>query len=233
MSASRFFLGLLTGLVLTTSASATEARGRIVRINPDKHELRLDVRGPRRGTVLDLTLGPKTRIFVGGQLGSLNDLKPGQRVRVRFEERDGKSVVREIRSLGLLGTPAQPSPSAAPVKEGDGVSGTLQRVALTDREVVVVGPGAKGPRTETTIAVPEKTPIARDGKAIAFDALKEGETVTVKTRVPEGTTYGGLDSGRSSRGDDIGPTAAPSAHPALAAALKLADELLRQMEDRR
>jgi hypothetical protein len=112
------------------------------------------------------------------------------------------------------------------------VTGTLQRVALTDREVVVIGPGAKGPRTETTIAVPEKTPITRNGKTIAFDALKEGELVTVKAQSQKGQL--------SAISIQVGPaSAAESAPPSLRAliprlrqALKFADDLLRQMEDR-
>jgi hypothetical protein len=233
MTVIRFSFGLLMGLSLATAASAAEARGRIIQINSDKNELRLDARGPRRGTVLDLTVGPKTRIFIGGRPGTLNDLTPGRRVRVVFEERDGKSVAREIRSPGLRAAATQSSPAAAPPKEGDGMTGTLQRVALTDREVVIVGPGAKGPRTETTITVPEKTPITRDGKAIAFDALKEGETVTVKTQSQKGQlTAVSIQVGQTAATASAQPPRRPLI-PRLRQALKLADELLRQMEDRR
>jgi hypothetical protein len=232
MKALRITLGLLAGLFFVTAASAAEARGRIIQINAEKTELQLEARGPWRGSVLDLTLGPKTQIFIGGQPGTLSDLAPGRRVRVVFEQRDGKSIARVIRSFGVRAAVTQSVPAAAPPKEGDGVTGTLQRVALTDREVVVIGPGAKGPRTETTIAVPEKTPITRDGKDIAFEALKEGETVTVKTQSRKGQL-----SALSIRVGQAAATAsAPPPRraliPRLRQALKLADDLLRQMENR-
>jgi hypothetical protein len=232
MKALCISLSLLAGLVFVPPASGAEARGRIIQINPENTELQLEAGGPRRGTVLDLAVGPKTRIFIGGQPSTLSDLAPGQRVRVVFERREGKSIARVIRSLGLRAAVIQPGPAAAPSKEGEGVTGTLQRVALTDREVVVIGPGAKGPRTETTIAVLEKTPILRDGKNISFDALREGEMVTVKTQSQKGQL--------SAISIQVGPAAATASSrpprraliPRLRQALKLADELLRQMEDR-
>jgi Cu/Ag efflux protein CusF len=236
MTALRFSLSLAAGLMLLAGASAEEARGLILKIDPDKKELRLEGRGPWRGDVLDLTVGPKTHIFIGGQPAELSDLAPGWRIRVVYERRDGKAVAQVIRSFGLLGLVRPRSQPQAdlpmPRKAGDGVSGTLQRVALTDREIVVIGPGAKGPKTETTIAVPEGTPVTRDGKAIAFDALKEGETVTVKTEQRKGRlTALSIQAGQ-------GAAAAPAMPPRrdiiprLRLMLKLADELLRQMEQR-
>src|SRR5262249_46701607 len=128
-------------------------------------------------------------IVISGQAATLNDLAPGQRVRVVYEQRDGKAVAQVVRSLGLLRLlqppPARPAAAAA-IKEGEGVSGTLQRVALTDGESVIIGRGAKGPETETTVAVPEETAITRDGKKIALEDLKEGETVTVRTESRKG-----------------------------------------------
>jgi Cu/Ag efflux protein CusF len=232
MTALRFSLSLTTALVFLTAASAEEARGRILKIDPDKKEMRLGGLAPWRGAVLDLKVETKTEIFVGGQPATLNDLTPGQRVRVIFEQRDGKAVARTVRSLGLMRL-LQPLPArpAAPLKEGEGVSGTLQRVALTDSEIVVIGPGAKGARTETTIAVPEGTTITRDGKKIAFEDLKEGETVTVKTESRKGQlTATSVQAGK------VAAVAAPAMPrrdfiPRLRQALKLADELLREMEE--
>jgi len=239
MTALRFSLSLATGLVLIASAAADEVRGLIVRIDPDKKELQLDVRGPRRGAMLDLAIGPKTQVLIGGQPAALGDLAPGRRIRVVFELRDGKAVAQVIRAfgLGLVQPRPQPQPRAdlpTPRKIGDGLTGTLQRVALTDREVVVIGPGDKGPQTETTIAVPEKTPITRDGKAIDFDALKEGESVTVKTEMRKGRlTAMSIQVGQAAA--TAAPTMPPRRPliPRLRQALKLADELLREMEDQR
>jgi hypothetical protein len=237
MTALRVSLSLMAGLVLMAAASAEEARGRILKIDPDKKELRVEGVGPWRGMVLDLKIDPKTQIIVGGQPATLDDLAASRRVRVVFEQRDGKAVARVVRSLGLVRLmqpppqPAQPGP-AVPLKEGEGVAGTLQRVALTDREVVVIGPGAKGLQTETTIAVPEGTAITRDGKKITLDDLKEGETVTVRTESRKGRlTALSIQSGK------IAATEAPAMPPRrdliprLRQALKLADELLREMQE--
>jgi hypothetical protein len=223
---------LLAGLAFVTPTSAAEARGRIVQINAEENELQLEARGPWRGTVLDLTLGPKTQIFIGGRPGTRSDLAVGRRVRVVFEQREGKSIARVIRSLGVRSTDTQAVPAAVPSKEGEGVAGTLQRVALTDREVVVIGPGAKGPRTETTIAVPEKTPITRDGKPAAFEALKEGESVIVKTQSQKGQLSATSIQVGPAQAAAPAPPARRALIPRLRQALKLADAVLRQMENR-
>ncbi len=240
MTALRISLGLATGLVFTAAAIADEARGRIVRIDPDKKELSLETRGPRRGSVLDLQVGPKTQVLVGGQTATLNDLAPGRRIRVVFEKRDGKAVAQVIRTFGLglaqPQPPARPQPKAdlpTPRKVGEGVTGTLQRVALTDREVVVVGPGDKGPQTETTIVVPDEASILRDGKKISFDDLREGETVTIKTAFVKGRLSAvSIQVGQAAAAAT--PTMPPRRAfiPRLRQALKLADELLQQMEER-
>ncbi|HWG45699.1 MAG TPA: hypothetical protein VN688_23260 [Gemmataceae bacterium] len=239
MTALRFALGLATGLVLVAAASADEARGLIVRIDPDKKMLQLEGRGPWRGTLFDLKVDPKTQILIGGQPAALTDLAPGRRIRVVFEPRDGKPVAQVIRAFGLglmqprLGQ-SLPANLPPPRKAGDGMVGTLQRVALTDREIVLIGPGAKGPRTESTIAVPESTAITKDGKNIAFDTLKEGETATVTTEMRKGRLIA-----KSIQVGEAAAAARPAALPPrreiiprLRQALKLADELLREMEDR-
>src|SRR5262245_49484079 len=102
MTALRFSLSLAAGLILLTVASAEEARGRTLKTDPDKDERRLEGLGPWRGTVLDLKVGPKTEIVVGGQSVTLSDLAPGQRIRVVYEQRDGKAVAQVVRSFGLL-----------------------------------------------------------------------------------------------------------------------------------
>jgi hypothetical protein len=240
MSALRFSLSLATGLLLATAASAEEARGVLVRVNSDKKELQLEVRGPGRGTVLTLAVDAKTRILMGGQPVELSDLTPGRRIRVSFEQRDGKPVVQTIRAFGLRPPPARPQPKSdlpMPRKDGDGISGTLQRVALTDRELVVIGPGAKGPRTETTFAVPEGTLITKDGKAFAFDSLKEGETVTVRAAPGKGRlTALSVQVGQVSAASAQAMPAKPPRReiiPRLRKALQIADELLQEIERQR
>jgi Cu/Ag efflux protein CusF len=233
MTALRFSLSLVAGLLIVTAASADEARGRIIQIDPDKKEIRLETRRPLRGAVLDLKIDAKTQIFIAGQPAKLSDLEPGRRIRVVFEPRDGKPVAQVIRSLGLnlVQPPPAARPPAAP-KEGEGLAGTLQRVASTDREIVVIGPGPKGPETETTIAVPEETAITRDGKKITLDDLKEGETVTVKAESRKGKlTAVSIQVGQAAAAQ---PAAPPRRNliPRLRQALKMADELLREIEER-
>ncbi len=235
MTALRISLSLAIGLLLLPAACAEEARGRIVKIDPDKKELRVESRRPRRGGVLDLKIDSKTEIFIAGQPAKLNDLIPGWRVRVVFEMQDGKPTAQVIRSLGLnLGQLQPAAPQSAAAKNGDGLSGTLQRVSSLDREIVLIRPGAKGEDAETTIAVPEETAITRDGKKITLDDLKEGETVTVKTQSQKGKlTAVSVQVGKAAPEK---PAAAPPRRnliPRLRQALQRADELLREMEEQR
>jgi cold shock CspA family protein len=240
MTARRIALSLFTGLVFIGAAAADEARGRIVRIDPDKQELRLDCRGPLRGSLMSFKVADKTEILIGGQPAKLNDLAPGNRVRVVFEPGDKTPVAQSIRTLGLAQALGQPRPAARPggaapapaLKEGEGVSGVLQRVALTDAEIVVVGPGPKGPKTETTIAVPEEATILRDGKKITLDDLNEGEAVTIKTEMRKGKlTAVSIQVGEAAAAANPAMPPRRELIPRLRQALKMADELLRQMEE--
>jgi hypothetical protein len=174
MKAKHPALALLAGLALTLSASADEVRGQIVSIDLARKVLRFEGRGRDRGQTLTLTLTADTRVQFGRQAGELADLSAGRRGRLTYDERDGKKVVREIRVAGAR--PARRAARPAPTPSGgDVVTGTLQRVALTEREVVVVGP--KG---EVTITVPEKARVTRDGKEVTFDDLEEGERAAVQ-----------------------------------------------------
>lgn len=234
MTALRFALSLAAGLLFIAAAAADEARGRIARIDPDKKEIRLETRRPRG--VLDLKIDAKTEIFIGGQAAKLSDLAPGRRIRVVFESRGGKATAQVIRSFGLnLGQPQPAAPQQAPPppKEGEGVAGTLQRVSSAEREIVVIGPGAKGAETETTIAVPEAAAITREGKKISLDDLKEGETATVKTESRKGKlTAVSIQVGQAAPAK---PAAPPRRNviPRVRQALRMADALLREMEDQR
>jgi hypothetical protein len=233
MTALRLSLSLVIGLTLVAAASADEARGRIVQIDANKKQLRLETRGPQRGGVLDLKLDDKTQILIAGQPATLKDLAPGRRIRVVFAMRDGKATAQVIRSFGLNLVQPQPAvPQSAAPREGEGVAGTLQRVASTDREIVVLGPGPKGPQTETTIAVPEETAITREGKMITLDDLKEGETVTVKTESRKGKlTAVSIQVGQGAPEKSVAPPRR-NLIPRLRQVLQMADELLRELEER-
>jgi hypothetical protein len=111
---------------------------------------------------------------------------------------------------------------------GKAVEGVLRRVAYTEREVVVIGPGAKGPETETIVAVPAKARVTRDGKAITFNDLREDEKATVLVERRDGRWVAtALQAGTA-------PAAARPRQADLASrirlALWLADKVLRQME---
>lgn len=247
MTAHRFSLALATGLLFVTATAAEEVRGRIIRIDPDKKEIRLATLRPQRGGILDVKIDAKTEILIGGQPATLKDLAPNRLVRIVFQRRDGQAVAQGIRAFGLLALTAPPqgrggergqpaAPPAAPLKDGEGVAGTLQRISAVESEIVVVGNGPKGANTETTVAVADKTAILRDGKKIALDDLKEGETVTVKTESHKGKlTAVSIQTGQMAT---TTPTAQPAGSqrrdlvPRLRQALKMADELLREMEER-
>ncbi len=235
----RFSLGLAAGLFLAAEVSADEARGRIVRIDADKKEIRLETRLPVRG-ILDLKLDGKTQIFIGGRPATLKDLAPNRRIRVVFEQRDGKAIAQVVRSLGLLAPPpgergaGDAEQPIVPPKDGEGMAGVLRRISLAEREIVLIGPGPKGDRTESTIAVAEKTAILRDGKKIALADLKEGETATVKTESNKGKmTATSIQIGQAAARPQPAAPPAREERPRLRQVLKRADELLRELEERK
>ena len=108
------------------------------------------------------------------------------------------------------------------------MAGVLRRVALTDRELVVIGPGDQGEETEMTVQVPEGTPLRRGEKTVMLADLKEGETVTVRTAKRDGRL--------TALEVRVGPAAAATAQgpdrtvPRLRLLLKIADQILGQME---
>ena len=127
----------------------------------------------------------------------------------------------------------------APLKgEPGAITGLLRRVAITDREIVVVNAGAKGgPEIETTILVPDATKILRDQKSIRFQDLKEGEQVAVNAE----------KKGRKllARSIQVGPVAGAMAPPQPNAApnaneriqrvreiLKMVDGILQRLDER-
>ena len=127
----------------------------------------------------------------------------------------------------------------APLKgEPGAITGVLRRVAITDREIVVVNAGAKGgPEIETTILVPDATKILRDQKSIRFQDLKEGDQVAVNAE----------KKGRKllARSIQVGPVTGAMAPPQPNAApnaneriqrireiLKIVDGILQRMDER-
>jgi hypothetical protein len=223
---TRHVTALLTALLLTAPAPAAEVRGRIARVDLEGGTIQLDKDRSPTGAPATLALAPSTRVRLGREPGAPADLKPGLEVRVRYARRRGAPVARLIR-VGEARA-ARPAPGG-----GDVVAGTLQRIAVTDREVVIVGPGPRGAETETTVAVPEKTPITRAGKAISLDDLREGEKASVRVARRDGKL--------TALSVHAGPGAAPAAGaagerpwvPRVRRALKLIDEVLRQMDRER
>jgi hypothetical protein len=131
-----------------------------------------------------------------------------------------------------------PVPGAGPnaISGPNTLSGRLQRVGLTEREIVVISPAAQGANeTETTLLVPSDVKITRDQKALKFEELKTGEQVTIRTEKRDGhLVAAAIQAG--------GPVTAemPSPPPPenrrierIRQALKIADWLLQQMDEQR
>jgi hypothetical protein len=182
-------MSFLATLLICAPSFSDEIRGVIDRVDPARQELSVAVRGRGpRGRVLSFRLAQDTQIHAGRQSADLSDLHPGDRARVYFETRDGLRVAVDVsvrgsifRSAGPIGPidKSEELPTPTPVSaDPNTVSGVLQRVALTDREIVIIGPGGKGePELETTLTVNEDARITKDGKPIKLEGLKEGERV--------------------------------------------------------
>jgi Cu/Ag efflux protein CusF len=220
---------LLT-LALTHAAPQTEVRGQIARIDLDKKELTLEGRGAARGEALTFLLTADTQVLFGRQAGALADLSAGRRVRIVSEVRDGKATAVVIHALGARLAAPSPTPSTGKT-DANTVAGVLRRVARTDREIVVVGPGAQGAETETTIQVPETTKIVKGDKPAALEDLKEGDPASVQVERRDGKL--------SARSIQAGPGAGKAVAatksewvPRARLALQIVDQILKQLEDR-
>jgi hypothetical protein len=236
MSARGWLLGALTPLLLTVAASAAEVRGVIAKVDPDRNEVIVEGRGRgARGVTFTFTVDKDTRIVFGEQPGKLTDLVPGKRINVIFEPHGDRATALLIQAHGTPASAAAapaPAPAPAPAASGDAITGTLQRLALTEREIVVVGPGPKGPDTETTIAVPETARVTRGDKAIQFDDLKEGEQVAVTAEKHNGK----LSAVAISAGGGKPPTTAaapPAKGERLQKILSVVGQVLRGLEEMR
>jgi hypothetical protein len=226
MTTQRCALTLLTALALVPTSLGAEVRGRIARVDLEKNELVIE---PllRRNPSLTLTIEKDTQVLFGQQAGTPADLSEGRRARVEFESRDGRPVALAIHVVG-----AAPARRAAALPPGDGLAGVLRRVARTDREIVVIGPGDKGPETETTVAVPEAAKILKDGKPAAFDDLKENEMVRVQVERREGKLIAvQVQVGQVAQvGVAVAPAQQQDAIPKIRRVLQMLDKVLEQME---
>jgi hypothetical protein len=173
MRTKGYTLTLLVTLLLASLAQANEVRGVISKVDLDKKEILLEGRGRGvRGVTLRLELDKDTRVVFGQTPAEPADLTPGKHVHVFYDLRGERSVALLIHTLGS-------PPARAAKANGEAVTGTLQRVARTDREIVVLGPGKDGPETETIFTVPENTKVTRGERTISLEELKEGEQVAV------------------------------------------------------
>jgi hypothetical protein len=216
----------LAALLTGSLASAEEVRGVITKVDPDKQEVVLQVRGKGiRGLPMAFRLEEQTQILLGRQSVHLADLRPGARARILYENRDGWRVALAITAHG---SPSRPAGAA--LLDPTAITGVLQRVALTDREIVIIGPGPSGPETETTLVVPEGIKITKDNQPVRFEDLKEGQHVAVRTEKRDGKVVAAsIQIGAAA-------LAAPEKNDRiekLRQLLKLADFFLQQMGERK
>jgi hypothetical protein len=232
MRSFRILFGLVA-LLWIAPAFADEIRGTLLRVNPDKQEVAVDVRDRgRRSTSMILHVDADTQVMLGRKPGKLTDLVLGKRVRVLYETQNGQAIVRSIiapavitinpellQTLGNLagggginlGGLLNPTKGAAPAMPTttvpNGIAGILRRVSRTDRELVILGdPGAGKPPTETTVFVPAEARITRDQRPISFDDLKEGEAAVVVAQSKEGR----LEAQTVTIGQPVAGQAAPA-----------------------
>src|SRR5690242_8155641 len=136
MSARGWLLGALTPLLLTVAASAAEVRGVIAKVDPDRNEVVVEGRGRgARGVTFTFAVDKDTRILFGQEPGKLTDLVPGKRINVIFELHGDRGTALLIQAHGTPASAAAPAPTPAPspAAPGDAITGTLQRLALTER----------------------------------------------------------------------------------------------------
>ncbi len=219
MKAPHFILALLTVLASALPLSAADVVGVITGVDLDKKEVSIEGRGRARGKMLTLVLDADTQVLFGKQAATASDLVNGRRVNVEYEDRDGKQVARVLHVHG-----PKPTASAVPTDKG-ALTGILRRVALTDREIVVIGPGEKGKETETTVAVPETARIMKGGKAVSLEALKEDDPISVAAEKRDGRlTATTIQVGPG------GPAEKATVVPRIRIALKVIDAVLQQLE---
>lgn len=191
MTTKTLSLGFLAALALAAPAPAAEFRGVVSRVDAQRNVLVVEGRGiGKRGLLLDFAVEPGTAISFGRDPGRLTDLVPGRTVRVSYELQGERRLATRINVSGsrpgaeVSPAPA-PAPGAAPAAGGTTISGVLRRIALTDREIVVILPQEAGNELETTLAVAENVQVTRDRKPITLEQLVEGEQVAVRAEKRE------------------------------------------------
>ena len=248
MTSKTCTLSLALLLTLGFTVAADEIRGVVVKADPASHELTVQLRGRRaRPATLTFMVDKETQITEGAQTLKLADIPAGKRVRVTYEIQAAEPVATHIRVLGALlqGAGALPGPGGAPPMppaplkgEPGAITGVLRRIAITDREIVVVNASAKsGQEIETTILVPDATKILREQKSIRFQDLKEGDQVAVNAEkkgrkllarsIHVGTVTGAMAPPQ--------PNAAPNANERIQRIreiLKIVDGILQRMDER-
>lgn len=173
MSLTRTIQVVALLFLLPALSEAAEVRGRIIQVDAEKNAFMLGGIRKERGRNTWLYLDRETAITWENEVANKNDLAPGRRVLVSFEERDGRKVVRSVDIRG-------PRPLSREKRDPGTVVGILQRVAQTEREVVVIWSDDKGQEKETACWVAARVKVSRDGKPIEYGQLKEGERVTVR-----------------------------------------------------
>jgi Cu/Ag efflux protein CusF len=246
MLARKYVLGLLAPMLIACSVHAEELRGVVIKADPSRKIFTIETRGGKRvrGRVITFLVGNDTQILRGKDTAALADLSAGERVRVTFEDRGNGPVALMVRMheplSSILSAPgAAPAPNGPPPPQplpADGantVSGVARRVALTDREIVVVRSDGKSGEMETTIEVPADAKITRDQKPARLEDIKEGQTISVQTQHKNGKVL--------AQSIEVGATRAAAAPPAAAnpdrarvqrlrMILKMVDFYLQQMD---
>jgi hypothetical protein len=179
----RFVAAVAAAVLLGGHLAAEEVRGVIEKVDAAKGELTIEARGRGvRRLVMTFALVNDTKVLFGRQEAAVADLKPGARTVIVYDTKNGQRLARSITVRGAL-------PKAEPVKvDPNAVAGTIARISFTERELVVVGPGPQGAKTETLLTVPENASITRDRKAVKLDDIREGEAVVARTTRRDGKT---------------------------------------------
>ena len=150
----------------TPTATARKEKtytGTVLAVNPQEHVLKV------RGSWLSsksFNLGdPCTYTFLNDQSGTVNDLRPGQRVMVRYQNVDGVLVAGQVRQ--------QPMTYEGRVKTIDAAAGALT---------------VHGSRASKTFRLPEDCKVVlRNSKSGALADVQPGNLVAVTYETPDGT----------------------------------------------
>lgn len=111
-----FVLGICVAAFATSNAPAAESaapapKAKIMRITGeitalDAKAMTLTVKG-KKGDV-SLVADEKTKVLIGKEVKGLSDLKVGDKVTVKYTEKDGKMVAKSISAKAAPAAPAAP-----------------------------------------------------------------------------------------------------------------------------